>query len=240
MPRWWNKGTDSQDAALTFIESFATKDPELEVAAEVSVRWRHLANVQPHTDPSAALRAHLRAIVGEAVGQEPATRAHAAQDIINAKLGTPQWIERTSIYVVQAHAQLIVDPHVHTDAADREQARQHARRRAEELADEIKHVEAFRSRVLADPGMAMAYWFLKNPEQATQQQALNDIESLSQKIASYDPENSWVQISLILQKFIEGLSEGDRRDSLEVLRKWLERFDGEEYLKRLPDPRNLD
>src|SRR5690348_10358448 len=110
MPRRRNRGTDFQGMPLAFAESFATKDPELEVTAKVSARWKHLVEAQPHGDPPAALRAYLRAIVSKAVSREPATRAHVAQDIINAELGIPKQIGRTSIFIVQAHVQLFADP----------------------------------------------------------------------------------------------------------------------------------
>ena len=65
--------------------------------------------------------------------------------------------------------------------------------------------------------MALAFWFMKNPEKVNED-AYDNIEELARRIAAYAPDNIWVQIALVVQDFIDNLTQEEKRNSISLLK----------------------
>jgi hypothetical protein len=206
---------------------------DLSFQARFELRWLTLPAPHAHHDPRAALRDHIRRVAGAICGEEPVTRARIVEDRINARLGNAHDLDKAPIRLLWASARIIAPTDVIAIAKDRELHRNQARLREEKQQQQIQRVEAFRSRVLSDPGMALAYWFMKHPGDPSQN-SYTQVEQLACRVASYDPDKSWVQIALVVQEFVRDLTDAERRDSIDALRYWFRRY-RPEFESQLPE-----
>jgi hypothetical protein len=220
-----------------FEASLDSLVPGEKFTATFDILWDRVPGLRVHPDPYAVVRDYLRTSAEDISSKIPVTRRDVTADRINASLGSSHEFQQAGFHILQVRAQISVDPDILEYALGREKSQNKAREREQELTDEIRHVDAFRSQVLADPGMALAYWFIKHPDQIGDD-TYAKIENLAGQVASYSPDNTWVQLARIIQDFIRELSQDERRRSIDFLtaslKVWFMRYDMPEYVKRLP------
>ena len=152
----------------------------------------------------------------------PLTRAIAAQAQINTALGQ-LGATNSDVRVRHAVVHLSVDP----DMLQRAQEYGH-RLREEKLANqaqryEFERLRRFRETVLADPAAAMAYWFMRHPNELDIG-VYTKIETLVTKVADYDPRMAWLHAGKILDTFVKDLSADDKRALLQMLTTTMTKF----------------
>jgi hypothetical protein len=201
--------------------------------AKFDITWKSVRGSSVSSEPLSVIRHHLRASASKISSPESVTRCDATADQICAALATPHDLRKFGVQILQTHVDVWVDPEVLARARSRERSRERARQREQQLADEIRYIDAFRSQVLADPGMALAFWFMKHPDKADSN-AYDNIEKLGRRIASYAPDNIWVQVALVVQDFVGELTEEEKRRSIEYLKGWFLRYNLPNYADRLP------
>jgi hypothetical protein len=233
MHRRWLRSKRASIEGFTFKVDLPSQAPEEPISACFDLRWQRAPGSERHRNPEAVIRDHILVCAEKISRSEPVTRYYVIRDRINAALGMPKAIDYAAIRLLWASVRITVNADLLTRVVEREQSRNKAREREQQQLDEIHYVEAFRSQVLADPGMALAYWFMKHPD-GIDGNSYDAIEALARRIASYDPDNSWVQVSRIIQDFVRKLTESERRQSVEILKFWFRRFGMPEYGARLP------
>jgi hypothetical protein len=211
----------------------STTDDE-KLTAEFNVTWKAVRGQKVNSCPHAVIRHHLREAANEISSEKPVTQCAATADEICAALATPHDdLRHSGIRISRTFVKVTVDRETLARAANRERSRKNARQRKQQLDDEIQYVDAFRSQVLADPGMALSFWLMKHPDKIDGN-AYSHIENLSRRIAAYDPGNIWVQVALVVQEFAGKLTEEEQRRSINFLREWFTRYGMPEYADRLP------
>jgi hypothetical protein len=218
----------------TDLKSVAGDETDEKFIAEFKVTWKAVRASCVNSAPYSVIRDYLRVRAEQITSERPVTHFNAVADRICVTLATPHDLSQSGIRILQTHIKVSVDPDVLDRARSREGTRERARQRERQLADEVRYIDAFRSKVLADPGMALAFWFMKHPDK-TDANSYDNIERLSRRIASHSPENIWVQIASILQDFIGKLNEEEKRRSIEFLDAWFLRYGKEDYASRLPE-----
>jgi hypothetical protein len=202
--------------------------------AEFNVIWKAVRGQKVNSCPHAVIRHHLREAANKISSEKPVTQCAAASDEICAALATPHDdLRHSGVQISRTLVKVTVDRETLARAASRERSRKNARQRKQQLDDEIHYVDAFRSQVLADPGMALSFWLMKHPDKIDGN-AYSHIENLSRRIAAYDPGNIWVQVALVVQDFAGKLTEEEQRRSIKFLGEWFTRYGMPEYADRLP------
>jgi hypothetical protein len=231
---WRRKNrSPSAPSSFSFSEDLPTTEVDLSLRAHFQVLWQHIPASSCHHDPEAALRDYVRAHAKRVSEKEPITRFYAISDSINTALGVSQDLETASVRLLWAS--VLVEPgQMLNYAVERERIRSEVQLRVEQQKDEIRHIEAFRSRVLSDPGMALAYWFVKNPGDI-RKDTYAQVENISRTISLYDPDKSWIQVAKVIQEFVHELTRDERRQSLDTLREWFLRYGMSKYADRLPE-----
>ncbi|HEY6539889.1 MAG TPA: hypothetical protein VIZ18_03085 [Ktedonobacteraceae bacterium] len=236
MIKLW-RGRSQPSERYSFRIDLDSSMPGEKFTATFDVLWDCLPGLRLHPDPKAVIRDYLRTSAESISSEISISRSEAAADRINAVLGTLHEFHESGFRMLQADARISVDPNQLSYADDRERSQNRARQRQQELANEILHVEAFRSQLLADPGMALAYWFMKHPDKVGDD-TYSKIENLAGQVASYSPNNIWVQLARIIQDFVSELTQDERRQSLHFLtaslKVWFLRYGMPEYINRLP------
>jgi hypothetical protein len=226
---WWR--APESFSFKTDLDS-ATSDEKF--IAEFNVTWKAVRGPKINSCPHAVIRHHLRVAANKISSERPVTQCAAAADEISAALATPHDnLRQSGIRISQTRVKVTVDRETLARAASRERSRKNARQRKQQLDDEIQYVDAFRSQVLADPGMALSFWLMKHPDKIDGN-AYSHIENLSRRIAAYDPGNIWVHVALVVQDFAGKLTEEEQRRSIKFLREWFTRYGMPEYADRLP------
>jgi hypothetical protein len=206
-----------------FDDELQTREPDEVLKAHFDLRWRRVGGSKRIYKPHPAIREYVRRHAGRISAEESIIRYHWIEDRINSAMGTSHDICGSAIRLLWANVRFLeVDEDLIVRARERERLRIEAVRREQEQKAEIRHIDAFRSQVLSDPGMALAYWFMRHPDHVGRD-ALDTIEDFAQRIASYDPNNRWVKISRVMQAFVDNLTESERRQSIEILRFWMTR-----------------
>jgi hypothetical protein len=213
-------------------EELASSEGDLPFQAHFELQWS-LQRTLPHHEPLAVVRDHVRSVAEEVSRKELITRASIVQDRINARLGAPYELAGSLLQLVWAKSTVTATPENITTARQRELRRSEARLRAEVQQHQIQRIEAFRSHVLADPGMALTYLFMEHPTEIGDE-SYRQVESLAQQVASYDPNKASVKIAHIIQDFVHDLTGDERRDSIDALKSWFRRYNKHEFAGRLP------
>lgn len=204
------------------------------LAAHFELRWRRKRASKKVHSPEAIIRDYVRTCAHKICSQEPITRFRAIEDRINAALGAPKDICNAAIRLLWVEVRIAEVEEVRlARARERENTRIEALNRYEQQIEEIRNVDAFRSQVLVDPGMALSYWFMQNPD-SVGKNSYEAIEKFACRIASYDPDGRWVRVAKVLQAFVDGLTENERRQSIEILRLWIARHGMDELADILP------
>jgi hypothetical protein len=227
--RWW-----MPIKSYTFDTDLQSQQPDELFIAHFDLRWRHVHRAKKVHDPEAAIRNYVRASASSLSAKEPVTRSQVTEDRINAVFGTPNDICNHAIRLLWVSVRFAkVEEGLLSRALERERAQVEAFRREQQQRDEVRHIEAFRSQILADPGMALAYWFRQHPD-AIGKNSYEAIEELARRIAAYDPDNKWVEIAKVVQSFIDRLTLSERRQLIESLRMWIARHGMHDLVARLP------
>lgn len=80
--------------------------------------------------------------------------------------------------------------------------------------------------------MALTYYFLENKGSADKA-SYSNLEEISRQVAKYDRETFWIQVAELLLEFLRDLTPDERRDSVKVLKVWLDRYDRKEAVTKL-------
>lgn len=227
--RWW-----TPIKSYTFDAELQSEPSNEVLIAHFDLRWRRIRRSTKVHDPEVAIRDYVRASASSLSTRESITRSQVTEDRINAIFGTPRNICNGAIRLLWVSVRFAkVEENILSRALERERAQVEAFRRERQQRDEIRHIEAFRSQVLADPGMALAYWFRQHPD-AIGKNSYEAIEELARRIAAYDPGNKWVEIAKVIQSFIDRLTLSERRQLIESLGMWIARHGMHDLVARLP------
>jgi hypothetical protein len=227
--RWWLR-----KRSYAFDVELRSQQPGELLHAHFDLRWRRTRRSKKVHNPEVSILDYVRTQADSLTIKEPITRSQVVEDRINAILGTPRDICNSTIRLLWVGVRFAeVNEGVLSAALERERAQIAALRREEQQRDEIRCVEAFRSQILADPGMALAYWFKQHPD-TVGTKSYESIEELARRIAAYDPSNKWVEIAKVIQSFVDRLTTSERRQLVESLSMWIARHGMHDLVAQLP------
>jgi len=212
------------------LKAIASRDSDLYFHASCRIRWRERTRTT-HKNPLSAIRSQLNVIAGQVAERFPVTRADAVEDGINSLLGLPVPVRDSMIRIEWGRAVVRADPISISESMHREQRRREIKALADQQDHKIRYIEDFARKVLSRPDLAMTYVFLERRGEV-ESAVLGKAEEFARNVARYDPENFWIQVSDILLEFVRGLSLAERRESIEVLRHWLRRYERDDLIAR--------
>ncbi|MFI1801359.1 hypothetical protein ACH427_29005 [Streptomyces sp. NPDC020379] len=215
-----------------FSAQLASANPDFFFHADLTLAWEEISPPPTHHDPQAVACDYVRGVAESVANKRPLNQAEIVEHRANTLLGVPCDLEDQAVRITWGHAQITADPADIADATAERRRQRESRLKAEEQDREIARIEAFRYRVLSDPGMALAHSFMNNPG-SFDEGAITRIENLARKAAVYDPQNAWVAIAHILQEFISELSPDARTEMISALPWWFARYRKSEFTQRL-------
>lgn len=218
-----------------------SSQPGLAFTADFQVTWTLLGPLKRQQQPSAAAFALVLDAANAVLSEHPATvlEAQVVEHRINAALGRRLQIHPLEIRIDSARVCVTVDP----DTAHAAGA--YAQRIRDEyiadiiLAAEVGRLEKFKEYVLGDPGSAIAYWFMNNPDHFTKSsgQALEEhlrrLEMVATKVAEYDPSQTWIQVAIALQEVANKLTQEQCNDLVSTLARLARRYGSEDAAENL-------
>lgn len=211
-----------------------TADKGILLGVSIDITWHPVPGAVAHRSPEAAINSYVIRQAERSSRAEPLVRYPIVLDRINGQLGTPRLLGEDTVRFEHAAVRANdISPDVLAEALARAKLRSQALLRYEQQRDEIRQVEAFRKLILSDPGMAMTYAFLKNPD-SIGPESVKQAEDLALRVSGYDPDNSWVKVARLLQEFVHDLREEEKRELIEVLAELFRRYGMDHYAKLLP------
>ncbi|MEU4579446.1 hypothetical protein [Nonomuraea sp. NPDC023979] len=158
---------------------------------------------------------------------------HAAEEDIEAALRIKLPIVADGIEVFGAHVSLSVDQDTIDAAMQLERLlREHelddlARRQAKGRADFL------REEILKDPASAQIYAMFELSPRIGGPSANINLDRLVQQVNEWHPESRWIAVAQILHDFLSNLSEGGRKDLLNIVQHALSLLGTPEQVARL-------
>lgn len=207
-------------------------DSDLCFQMEFHVSWTFLGGMQHHYSPEAVIRSFVRDRAQRICRHESISNFQSVEDEINSLLGGVRLLAQGNVRMLWGHGRMNISPELVVHAHERKINRLKTLELEKEQEDQFRRVSTFRERILEDPGMALTYWFMENPENLSSQ-ALSDIERLVDKLVVHNADSAWVLIAKIVHEFIGGLSAEEKRDSIEVLMIIFKRYERHEMVERL-------
>ncbi|MBF9128157.1 hypothetical protein I0C86_03990 [Plantactinospora sp. S1510] len=196
------------------------------------LEWKQLSFGVVHKDPTSGIRSYIQYMCGQLASCLPVTEALLLQDRMNSAFGLPVELKGIGVEILWVQVKATVDQVTLSAALHRVQRRQEMQLQAEAQEHQIQRVEAFRRRVLSKPDMALTYYFLENKGSADKA-SYSNLEEISRQVAKYDRETFWIQVAELLLEFLRDLTPDERRDSVKVLKVWLDRYDRKEAVTKL-------
>lgn len=229
--RKWRESRATYD--LSFIASdISSIDADLFFRMDFQVSWTDFGVVQHHYSPEAVIRSFVRDRVQRICRHESIANFQSVEDKINSALGKSRLLAQGSVRILGGCGRMDISPEVVGDAHTRKLKRLEAMAMDREQEEVFRRVASFRRRILEDPGMALTYWFMENPDKLGGQ-SIGEIEGLVDRLAERDSDSAWVLIAKIIQEFVDGLSLEERKDSIEVLILFFQRYGRYDMVERL-------
>ncbi|MFF5213350.1 hypothetical protein [Streptosporangium sp. NPDC000396] len=196
--------------------------PGLYFNAEFSLSWKSLSQLPVAAAGSLAIgRAQDAA---EQVSERfSVIRLRDAQNRVNSELGRIVHVVSDGVRLEGASVLLRVNEETERVAASHERRMRAGLLVASDLDASIDRVTEFREEVVRNPGSALAYWFMRYPEQLDRN-GYNNVIALVEKIAEYDEKSMWIRLAQITQKFVQDLRDKEKQDLLKVLELLFETY----------------
>ncbi|MFG2651205.1 hypothetical protein [Streptomyces sp. NPDC048436] len=193
-------------------------------SAELTGRWEETPSARPHHDPRAAATHHALTAARTVARLYPLTESQAAQAHINTRLGVGADLQDAAVRLLWAKVQLTVTDQDHAAAAALQRRMHDQAMNDQAHRQQQQRVEELHQALSATPTLALAYWLTHHPE-SSDRDTINALEQLVRKIASYAPDNAWVNVAHLLQTFVEQLNEAQRVNLVEALAQIVTRYD---------------
>lgn len=207
-------------------------DPGLSFRMKFHVFWRFSSGAQLHYNPEAVVRSFVRDCAQRSCLRSSIKDFQSVEDKINSSLGRERFLAQGGVRYLRGRGRMDISPDLVGSALELEQRRLKRLELEKEQEDQFRRASSFRHQVLEDPGIALAYWFMNNPH-SLNEQAMSDVEKLTEKLAFHGASQSWALISKMVYEFIKDLSVEEKRDSLEVLMIIFKRYERYEMVDRL-------
>ncbi|MGP4104557.1 hypothetical protein [Nonomuraea sp. KM90] len=201
----------------TYSDRLPSRNNGLAFVASIRVYWRRdPSNGSQPTSPRIVART-IRAVVEGIAQQSSVLRLHVAEEEIEEVLRKRLPFVDDGAEILNAHVSLTVDQET-LDSAMRLERLLHeqeldelARRQAKGRADFLRDV------MLKDPASARIYTMFELSPRIGGPSAHVDLDRLVQQVNDWHPEARWIGIAQILHDFLNGLSEGGRKDLLNII-----------------------
>ncbi|KAA9160681.1 hypothetical protein FPZ12_016145 [Amycolatopsis acidicola] len=217
---------------IRFGGEIPSRDVGLSFSADFVAEWRP-GRRGLQRNPEAVVRVAVADAARAASGYS-ILECSSAQDRVDSELGRLREDGRGEVRITSATARLYVP------ASVMEEAREHqSRLRREKLEDqllshEITRLERFRRSVLANPGSAMAYWFMQHPDDI-EIDSYGKIKTLLGEISDNDAEQSWREAGRILVEFTRALSWEEKVRLIELVEAGMARFGHPDEARRFAE-----
>ena len=199
---------------------------------EFRALWRPSRGAQRHYNPEAVVRNFVRDRAQKFCKDESLKDFQSVEDKINSSLGVEKDLAQGGVRHIWGRGRMDIPPDSLASALELEKSRLKRLEHEREQEDQFRLIANFRREVLEDPGMALAYSFMNDP-QSLNSQTLEDIENLINRLTFHGANQSWSLIAKILLEFINDLSREEKRDSLEVLTIIFKRYERHDMVERL-------
>lgn len=160
------------------------------------------------------------------------TDAAGVESRINTALGLPVDLRESSVRLLWARAHVSADALQQAAVAEQLRRNHEAALHDQEDQRRLQRAKDLRNALLDDPGIALAQWFMDQPEAING----NTIEQLNQiigEVSSYAPETMWVKASHIIHDFVRNLPGDARIHLIETLAGIFERYGYPGHSKQL-------
>ncbi|MEU8087842.1 hypothetical protein AB0B57_30045 [Micromonospora sp. NPDC049101] len=237
--REWTSGNEEHppfpSPSHRFEATLASALPGANFQAEVTVEWRG-------REPEA--EAKVRAFAWDHLARWAATRrvtvaSHLA-DLINARGVTEIAVPQTSLVLTHLHVRITVPAEALAVTTAWEEAERRATLEKQRRGDELRQLRWLRDEIFGRPDIARMYWHLHHPA---------DLRSLTDPVfdtiaaqlggderVTASPQVEEDPISVLIGKFVDGLSADERRHLIGQLGRVFRSFDRTDLAMQLGDP----
>ncbi|MEU4770907.1 hypothetical protein [Micromonospora sp. NPDC023644] len=237
--REWTSGNEKHSPfpspSHTFEATLASALPGANFQAEVTVEWRG-------REPEA--EAKVRAFAWDHLARWAVTRrvtvaSHLA-DLINARGVTEIAVPQTSLVLTHLRVRITVPAEALAVTTAWEEAERRATLEKQRRGDELRQLRWLRDEIFGRPDIARMYWHLHHPADL---QSLTDplFDTIAAQLGSGErvtapPQVEADPISVLIGKFVAGLSADERRHLVGQLDRVFRSFDRTDLASQLGDP----
>ncbi|MBT2530130.1 hypothetical protein J7E91_33435 [Streptomyces sp. ISL-99] len=185
--------------------------------------WEELPASKPHHAPRAAATNHALTLARNITASHQLTDTVPAAARINTLLGQPTEIPLLPIRLTWAQVHLTAEPEA-LYAVTSQQRRLHDQElQRTQQQRRLDEAHALRDTLVADPSLALAYWFATCPE-TIDQETLSRVERLITTAATYAPQGHWVQLARLLTDFTARLPDNAKTHLVGTLATLADRY----------------
>ncbi|WP_018215894.1 hypothetical protein [Salinispora vitiensis] len=237
--REWMAGNDKHSPipylSHAFPATLASSLPGANFQVEATVGWRG-------REPEA--EAKVRAFAWDHLARWAASRrvtdaGHLA-DLINARGAAEIAVPQTSLVLTQLRVRIAVPAEALAVTAAWEEAERRATLEKQRRGDELRQLRWLRDEIFGRPDIARMYWHLHHPADL-RSMADPVFDTIAAQLGGGErvPESPQVEddpISVLIGKFVAGLSADERRHLIGQLDRVFRSFDRTDLASQLGDP----
>ncbi|MEU4780219.1 hypothetical protein [Micromonospora sp. NPDC023633] len=239
LSREWTSGNEKHppfpSPSHTFEATLTSALPGANFQAVVTVEWRG-------REPEA--EAKVRAFAWDHLARWAAPRrvtvaTHLA-DLINARGVTEIAVPQTSLVLTHLRVRITVPPEALAVTTAWEEAERRATLEKQRRGDELRQLRWLRDEIFGRPDIARMYWHLHHPADL---RSLTDplFDTIAAQLGGGErvtasPQVEEDPISVLIGKFVAGLSADERRHLISQLDRVFRSFDRTDLASQLGDP----
>ncbi|MEV1321444.1 hypothetical protein PSN13_01357 [Micromonospora saelicesensis] len=237
--REWTSGNEKHapfpSPSQMFEATLASALPGANFQAQVTVEWRG-------REPEA--EAKVRAFTWDHLARWAATRrvtdARYLADLINSRGVSETAVPQTSLVLTQLRVRITVPAEALAVTTAWEEAERHATLEKQRRGDELRQLRWLRDEIFGRPDIARMYWHLHHPADL---RSLTDplFDTIAAQLGGGEgvtasPQVEEDPISVLIGKFVAGLSADERRHLIGQLDRVFRSFDRTDLASQLGDP----